>query len=103
MLHVRAPDLAEQQTFQPGHTLPIIGADLGKQPMRLATAAGATVTDRSRPARTIAQPRRGTGKELARLQDETRLEKTLDLISWAAGVTREARCFSTGVTMVAPP
>ena len=84
MLQVRLPDFPQQQTFQHWHALTFIRAHLRQQPMRLPATPGATVADRRRPIRRIAQPRGGTGQQLARLQNDAGGEEVLDLIGRAA-------------------
>jgi hypothetical protein len=43
MLQVRFADFAQEQAFQAGDALAVVGAELGQQPMRLPAATGAAV------------------------------------------------------------
>ena len=78
-------DFAQEEAFESGHTLAIIGAHLGEEPVRFTAAASAAITDGGGSIGQVAQAGSGAGGELPGLEDEAGVEEVLDLVTRATG------------------
>ena len=73
-------DFTEQEAFEAGNALAIIGADLGEEPVGFAAAARAAVADGFGAIRLIAEARGGAGSKLAGLEDNASLGDIEELV-----------------------
>jgi hypothetical protein len=78
-------DLAEEETFEAGEALTIIGTELGEEPEGFAAAAGAAKADGGGAVGLITKPSSGTCGELTVLEDETGVDEVPHLIQGTAG------------------
>src|SRR4051812_23749839 len=76
---------AQNQTFEAGVTLAIVGTDLGEQPMRFAAAASAAIANPLGAAGLIAKPGGGAGGKLPRLENDVGAGEVRDLVEWTTG------------------
>ncbi len=89
VFHVGFANLAEEEAFQAGDTLAIVGTHLGEEPVGFAAATGAAVTDGGGAVGEVTETGRGGGEELALLQDDIGAEEVVHLITGTAGGVAE--------------
>ena len=85
VLEVGFADFAEEEAFEAGPALAIIGAQLGEEPMGFAAAARAAETDGGGADGLIAEAGGGAGRELAGLENDAGPSKVFRLIERTAG------------------
>ncbi len=78
-------DFAQEEAFEAGEALAIVGAHLGEEPVGFAAAAGAAVADGGGAVGVIAEAGGGAGGELAGLEEDAGADEVLDLVD---GTTR---------------
>jgi hypothetical protein len=86
-LDIGLAGLAEEQALKAGVTLAIIATHLSQEPMRFSAPASAAIPDGGGTVGQIAEAGGGTGSELARLEEDARANKVLNLIDRTAGST----------------
>ena len=78
-------DFAEEEAFEAGDALAVIGAHLGEEPVGFAAAAGAAVADGRGAVGQVAEAGGGAGGELPGLEDDAGADEVLHLILGTAG------------------
>ena len=86
VFEIRFADLPEEEAFEAGNALAVIGAELGKEPVRFAAAPGPAVADGGGAGGVIAEPGGGAGGQLARLEADAGADEFLDLVGHAPGL-----------------
>ena len=76
---------AQEEAFEAGDALAIVGADLSEKPMGLAAATRAAEGDGSGTAGLVALARGGGGSELFRLEEDHGAGEVDDLVAGAVG------------------
>jgi hypothetical protein len=85
-LEVGLADAPEEEAFEAGDTLAIVGTQLGEEPMGFAAPAGTAVADGGGAIRVVAKAGGGAGGELARLEDSAGADEIFHLVAGATGV-----------------
>ena len=80
ILEIGFTDFTEEEAFEAGDALAIVGADLGKQPVGFAAAASAAEADGLGASGQVAEASGGTGGELAGLEEDAGLNEVEQLV-----------------------
>ena len=89
VFEVGLADLAEEEAFEAGDALAIVGAELGEEPVGFAAAAGAAIADGLGAVGLVAKPGGSAGGELAILQDDTGVGEVEELVAGTAVLEAE--------------
>ena len=82
-------DFAEEEAFEAGDALAIVGAHLGEEPVGFAAAASAAVADGGGAVGLIAEAGGGAGGELPGLEDDAGADEVQELVAGTAVLQAE--------------